>query len=515
MSAQPPASEWYYTKSGAQGAQPTGPVSWEHVRSLVASGEITSADPIWNASLPGWLPAGQVPGLIQAMPPGGPPAPPPPPPGYGQPGAPAGYGGYGQPPTYGQPPGYGQPGGYGRPPRRGWILPVVISAVVVVLAGAGLGIYFGVVRDGGKDEADKTTTTRVAKTTTTTVGTTSTSRATTTTTPATTSTSGTTTTTMGPGTWTFLDPSGDVPAVRSAPGMAYETASNTVILFGGILTTADELVTYGDTVIYDPVSNTWSNYDPIIAPPPRDTPAMAFDEDDGQVILFGGISVNGQYLDDTWAYDPSTFQWMDLEPMGDRPWARYYPSLTYDAASGASILFGGLDIDDINMFNDTWSYDRATNTWTEISTTGALPAPRYGHSMVYESSNGVMILFGGWTERGAVNDTWSYDPQTSAWTELRPTGELPTPRDSCAMVYDPVAGKVILFGGWDDYGFLDETWVYDPAENSWMELRPEGDQPPPTALTAMVWSEVSDSAILFGGYDGESESADTWAFSPR
>ena len=80
---------------------------------------------------------------------------------YGQP-AP---GQYGQPGGYGQPaggPGFGGPGpgfgGYGQPPQKKSVLPWVITAAVVVLAGVGVLLFFLLGDDDDSNTASGTTT---------------------------------------------------------------------------------------------------------------------------------------------------------------------------------------------------------------------------------------------------------------------------------------------------------------------------------------------------------------------
>ena len=43
--------------------------------------------------------------------------------------------------------------------------------------------------------------------------------------------------------------------------------------------------------------------------------------------------------------------------------------------------------------DDTWAYDPAANTWTELNPGHV--APGAGHAMVYDASSGRLIMFGG------------------------------------------------------------------------------------------------------------------------
>jgi N-acetylneuraminic acid mutarotase len=505
MSADTASSGWFYAKAGASSGQPTGPLTWEDLLSLARSGGLTAADLVWNQSLPRWLPAGQIPELLPAQP-----APPPPGPAWpmAQPGpqgpgpqGPAGYPGGGYPggayPVY-----PGGPGGHPSRKSRSW-LAWVIPVAVLVLAGAGLGIYFGAFH--GKDGDDQTGPIVTGKTTTTKSQTTVTLDDTSTTTSEATTT--TATTEAGPLVWTQLQPAGAVPAARDGHNMVYDTARGKYILFGG----------YGvdnnlnDTWEYDPVANTWTELSPSgELPPARASFGMAYDEARHQVILFGGWSDDLQ-LDDTWAYDPAGNTWTQLSPGGEIPTARAYHAMVYDPGTSKVIMFGGWDDFASTDLNETWAYDAQANTWTKLAPAGDIPSARDSHEMVLDGGSGRILLFGGYDDVNNLGDTWAYDPAGNTWAQLMPSGAQPAPRSGHALTYDAARRQVILFGGSDGDFAVGDTWAYDPVADSWTELTFPGDVPQARSALAMVADPVTGRMILFGGYNDESGLADTWS----
>ena len=44
------------------------------------------------------------------------------------------------------------------------------------------------------------------------------------------------------------------------------------------------------------------------------------------------------------------------------------------------------------------------------------------------------------------------------WTRLQPGGKTPSGRSGHTLAYDPESGKVILYGGMSSCGVLDDTW---------------------------------------------------------
>jgi hypothetical protein len=80
----------------------------------------------------------------------------------------------------------------------------------------------------------------------------------------------------------------------------------------------------------------------------------------------------------------------------------------------------------------------------------------------------------------------------------------PPPRAYAPMVYDPIARKIVLFGG-DRLDMLyADTWVYDCAARTWEERRPES-SPSPRAGHTMVRMPKSGAVVLLGGYGYDSD----------
>lgn len=78
--------------------------------------------------------------------------------------------------------------------------------------------------------------------------------------------------------------------------------------------------------------------------------------------------------------------------------------MAYNPILQRTLMFGGNDF--TRAFNDLWGYDFKENTWREL-TPENLPEPRQMHGMVFDSTNLVMIMFGGRRSDGgaAFQDT--------------------------------------------------------------------------------------------------------------
>jgi hypothetical protein len=118
--------------------------------------------------------------------------------------------------------------------------------------------------------------------------------------------------------------------------------------------------------------------------------------------------------------------------------------MTYDAASGNIVLFGGIGSSE---FGDTWTWNGST--WTKQAPATSPPA-RDSAAMAYDATTGNVVLFGGDT-----NDTWTWD--SSTWTRQDPAAS-PSPRALTSMAYDAATDNVVLFGGSALVGTKQETF---------------------------------------------------------
>jgi N-acetylneuraminic acid mutarotase len=507
------ASGWFYSKRGAAAGPPEGPFTWQQLYSLAQAGVIGPDDLVWNQQLPVWQPAAQVPGLFAAsMSP--------------EAAAPASAtnlaGAQAKPQCAYEPAAQAASLSAG---RRSRLWGVVVPIIAVIVVGGILGAYFGFFRDNGggivggteSTVSGQTTSTAGGGATTTAGGTATGGNATTSTGQASTSTTGgtslntSTTTPAAPNTWMNLDPSGSRPSSRERDAMVYDPDLGKANLFGGW-----HGGSLGETWAYDPASNTWASLNPSSdLPSERMGHAMVYDPVGRKVILFGGHSGLDD-LNDTWAYDPATNQWTNLNPAGTLPPVRSLHTMFYDSGTKKVILFGGWNG---AVLGDLWAYDPAANTWKELHPSRAQPPARSGHSMVYDSDTGKAILFGGMGEGDVLlNDTWVYTPKANTWNQIKPAGDLPPARGAASMVYDLGTGTVILFGGGlkgVDGGDFNDVWSYDPAANSWTELNPGNGAPSVRWGSSIIYYPASDKVIVFGGMGNFTYYDETWGFTAK
>jgi len=99
---------------------------------------------------------------------------------------------------------------------------------------------------------------------------------------------------------------------------------------------------------------TWTQQAPADHPSARMEPAMAYDAATSSVVLFGGFSIHGTGLSDTWTWDGTT--WTEQAPATSPP-GLVSAAMAYDAATGTLVLFGGYT-------NGVHAVRDSAETWT-------------------------------------------------------------------------------------------------------------------------------------------------------
>ncbi len=290
-----------------------------------------------------------------------------------------------------------------------------------------------------------------------------------------------------------------------------------IIIFGGALITIPNYnaVWYDETWEYDVINKIWTEYNlEETKPVERTSTAMVY-IGNNKIVMFGGNHYNEvPQLSDTWEYDINTHTWEEIEVTnGIKPEGRTYHCMAY-AGGGKAILFGGQNWHDFKDYylNDTWEYDSNTHTWTEIEVTGGIKPPeRADFSMAYVG-NGKIVLFGGQKFLEGKKDTWEYDIATQTWTEIE-EDRLPY----CAFQSMAYLGgdKVVMFGGdTSEEANSNKAYIYNSTTHSWSKCNVKSTTTPPGRDNHTMAYAGDNKAIIFGGYGGSMTYLnDVWEFS--
>jgi hypothetical protein len=179
--------------------------------------------------------------------------------------------------------------------------------------------------------------------------------------------------------------------------------------------------------------------------------------------------------------------------------------MAYHAAGDTLVLAGGRS--DTNYHDDSWAWNAETSAWTQLENPGQTFPKRGYHAMAYDG-RGSLILFGGVAPDGTYfSDSWMWSP-VGSWV----TGSFPGPGGRAGHTLAQSVGGVYLFGGTGVSGKLRDTWKWDPQQKKWGAV-PVANVPPRRSLHAAAGlssgGATKPNVLLYGGA-GASLLADTW-----
>lgn len=248
--------------------------------------------------------------------------------------------------------------------------------------------------------------------------------------------------------------------------------------------------------------------------PGRNNACMAYDGTN--VVLFGGQGGSAVVgvLADTWVWSSAGQTWSQSAP-ATSPSGRFGAAMTNLNGTGA-MMFGGTNL----LFNllETWTWNGTT--WSLVSVAnGAGPAARTGHVMAGDAGGtGTVMMFGGQGTNQQFNDTWSYTT-AGGWSLVTPTTTAPSVRSGACMAYDTAGSRWVMFGGSNEYGYLDETWTFTLASatsGTWTKVAVANGAGPAGRIGAqMAYDSQSGLVTMFGGQTATAgyPSNETWQLS--
>jgi len=270
--------------------------------------------------------------------------------------------------------------------------------------------------------------------------------------------------------WTQITEQGDWPSPRDRMVLAYDRAGHRLLGFGG---EAENYVVFSDNWAFDLRTERWSRIDTaqwFLSPSPRVGSLYACDEGRNKLYLFGGVTFQvirgyqaGWWLYDTWSWDCSTATWQQLSPYGSLPSPRQAGVGILDQRNDRFVFFSGHAANNI-FLNETWSLGRGPVAFTQLNPSGTLP-PCMRHSVaVYDSNGQRMVVFSGQDDNGQLyNTVWKLGltPGSEQWKVLSPGGTPPPALWLAAAGLDKPNGRMIVFGGNTASGSINDVYALE------------------------------------------------------
>src|SRR5204862_4822369 len=160
---------------------------------------------------------------------------------------------------------------------------------------------------------------------------------------------------------------------------------------------------------------------------------------------------------------------------------RIYHTAIYDPVRDRMLMFGGLNGSTGHAVDSLWALSLAgTPAWTRLAPTGT-PGRRYGHTAIYDPVRDQMVVFGGFTEPSNtyVNDVWALSLGSLTWAPVTSSGSPPGAGFRASAIYDPVADRMVVFGGYDGVSPTGSAsaYAFTMASASWAPLAASGSPP--------------------------------------
>ena len=298
------------------------------------------------------------------------------------------------------------------------------------------------------------------------------------------------------GTWTEMTPS-TMPDCVVDSGLVYQAHDPKVlVLYEGTCQTSGTLAT-----TYEWDGSNWKKNDAISSVLRLTGEAIAYDPVRRTTLIFGGTEAFSIPIGAT--YDYHNGAWASATQTVHTPAPRSLFAFNTDPTNGVIWLVGGMD--SISTWDELWKY--SDGNWTQITVDGT-PAACGSPASTYDTDRHKLIVL--------CQDASLHEFDGTAWKAFNPSDlkTHPQVRRWSAMTYDATIKKTVLFGGFNDTNYLNETWLWDGT--AWTQVKKN--LPPSRSHAAMWFDPVMKKSVIYGGVGQRSTNdrierfSDMWSF---
>jgi len=302
-------------------------------------------------------------------------------------------------------------------------------------------------------------------------------------------------------TWTKLTPAKFPTCVNE--GQLFRQNDGTLLHFGGFCQTG----TSGLEEVFEYNGSTWNKL--VSGSAQRGVgQATAWDPDKQRAVIFGGAVVTLPSVITSFTNFYQDLDFLSVPESQTQPPGRSLMAFDLDPRRDRLAMYGGLTEFTGEYQNDFWNFQNGrwyTGTNAFNAPLGACDNPL---SALDTDRNKLVLLCQG-------SDVWEFDGTN--WKEFTSLDPIPNARRFAAMVYDQKLKKTVLFGGFLNNNYRNDTWTWDGTK--WVELDIDNDDRPPHRGTMAMWYDpLAQKTILYGGVGRGSINekvkrfADMWSF---
>ena len=274
-------------------------------------------------------------------------------------------------------------------------------------------------------------------------------------------------------------------------------------------------------------------------PQPRRSALVAHDPLRNRLVMHGGVTPSGAWLDETWTWSQQdgwqqfqgavpanartgiawnaatgriavvqrTTAWplsLAVHEFDGAQWTQTgWLDPFYDFVDGFAVatapqqaglaLFGGLSFSGLAN-NSLCRWNAGATTW--VLTGPNAPSPRFDARMTLDAARQRLVVQGGWFDAtfalARANDTWEWDGSNWLFSN---TASYPEFRDDAGLVATPGRGGLLLESGYSQLGtgLRNDSWSWN--QGAWTRLGPGLAQ----AGNAITYDPLRDRVVRFDG----------------
>lgn len=219
------------------------------------------------------------------------------------------------------------------------------------------------------------------------------------------------------------------------------------------------------------------------------------------LMLFGGNNSSPTYSMNNLSnalnlYDYANNSWITLSPTGAPPAARIFHSVIWAGLDEKLVVWGGVDYIGTYL-NSGGIFDGVANpsTWTSTTITNA-PSPRKGHCAAYV--NGYVFIWGGRDNSSELGDGKLFDPTNNVWTDVSTTDAPSARSEAVCVALDDY--RVLIWSGQAAGTNASGGAIYDSYYDSWTSISNTNAPTGRSNATGLVM-EDDDKVIIYGGHN--------------